>query len=93
MRKTLWMTGILCTLLSACASYTPIVDTSGRSGTFNEPKATEITNDTQHCKMLADHNSIFVENIIYWIGSPEAETKHTSIYRKCLVNRGHSILN
>ncbi len=32
-------------------------------------------------------------NIIYWIGSPEAETEHQSIYRKCLVNRGHSVLN
>jgi hypothetical protein len=25
--------------------------------------------------------------------SPQAETKYTSLYRKCLINRGHSVLN
>ena len=85
---------LLITLVSlvGCA-YDPVIDTAGRSGTFNEDKATEITNDLQHCKTIADSNSSFVSNIIYWIGSPEAETKHESIYRKCLNNRGHSVLD
>jgi len=43
--------------------------------------------------MIADSNSSFVSNIIYWIESPTAETKHESIYRKCLNNRGHSVLD
>ena len=78
--------------LTSC-SYKPVIDTAGRSGTFNENKASEITNDIQHCKMVADANSSFVSNIIYWIESPTAETKHEAIYRKCLNNRGHSVLD
>jgi len=90
MRKIL----LLITLVSlAGCAYNPVVDTAGRSGTFNEDKAKEITNDLQHCKMIADSNSSFVSNIIYWIESPTAETKHESIYRKCLNNRGHSVLD
>ena len=34
--------------LTSCASYKPIVDTAGRSGTYNEDKAKEISNDLQH---------------------------------------------
>ncbi len=83
---------ILAMFLAGCA-YNPVVDTAGRSGTFNEDKAKEITNDLQHCKVIADSNSSFVSNIIYWIESPTAETKHESIYRKCLNNRGHSVLD
>ena len=85
---------LLITLVSlvGCA-YDPVIDTAGRSGTFNEDKAKEITNDLQHCKMIADSNSSFVSNIIFWIESPTAETKHESIYRKCLNNRGHSVLD
>jgi len=86
---------LLITFFSALVSctYKPVVDTAGRSGTFSEDKAKEITNDLQHCKTIANSNSSFVSNIIYWIGSPEAETKHESIYRKCLNNRGHSVLD
>ena len=79
-------------LLTSCA-YKPIIDTAGKSGTFAEDKAKEITNDLQHCKMIADHNSSFIGSIIFWIESPTAETQHESIYKKCLVNRGHSVLN
>ena len=86
---------LLILIISALASctYKPVVDTAGRSGTFNEDKASEITNDLQHCKMIAKNNTSFVSNIIYWIESPTAETKHESIYRKCLNNRGHSVLD
>ena len=58
-----------------------------------EDKAREITNDLQHCKMIADHNSSFWGGIVFWIESPTADTQHESIYRKCLINRGHSVLN
>ena len=90
MKKTL----LLITLVSlvGCA-YDPVIDTAGRSGTFNENKASEITNDLQHCKAIADSNSSFVSNIVFWIESPTAETKHESIYKKCLKNRGHSVLD
>ena len=90
--KNILLLAILVAFLNGCA-YNPIVDTAGKSGTFNTDQAKEITNDLQHCKTIADNNTDFISNIIYWIGSVEAETEHQSIYRKCLVNRGHSILN
>jgi len=90
--KKIFLLAILVAFLNGCA-YNPIVDTAGKSGTFNTDQAKEITNDLQHCKTIADNNTDFIGNIIYWIGSVEAETEHQSIYRKCLVNRGHSVLN
>ena len=90
--KKILLLAILVAFLNGCA-YNPVIDTGGKSGTFNTDQAKEITNDIQHCKTIADNNTDFIGNIIYWIGSPEAETEHQSIYRKCLVNRGHSVLN
>ena len=92
MKKTILTLAISCTLLSACA-YKPLIDTSGRSGTFNTDQAREITNDTQHCKTLAKENTTFVGNIVYWSLSPTMDTKKESLIRKCLTNRGHSVLN
>ena len=80
-------------LLQGCSSYKPLIDTSGRSGTFNTDQAKEITNDTQHCKTLAKENTTFVGNILYWSVSPTMDTKYESITRKCLTKRGHSVLN
>ena len=92
MKKTILLCGLLATLLQAC-TYRPIIDTAGRSGTFNTDKAREITNDTQHCKTLAKENTTFVGNIVYWSLSPTMDTKKESLIRKCLTNRGHSVLN
>ena len=83
---------LIISVLTSC-SYKPIIDTAGRSGTFDKNKAHEITNDIQHCKKLAKNNTSFFSNIVYWIGSVEADTEYQSIYRKCLINRGHSVLN
>ena len=79
-------------LLQACV-YKPVVDTSGRSGTFDEPRAVELTNDLQHCEYIAKKNTNFFSNILHWSISPTMDTKYESLTRKCLVNRGHSILN
>ena len=92
MKKTILTLAISCTLLSACA-YKPIIDTAGKSGTFNTDQAKEITNDMQHCKTLAKENTTFVGNILYWSLSPTMDTKKESLTRKCLTNRGHSVLN
>ena len=59
MKKIILFTMVSLTLLQAC-SYKPIIDTAGRSGTFNEDKAKEITNDLQHCKYLAKENTNFI---------------------------------
>ena len=92
MKKTILTLGLLCTLLNACA-YKPIIDTAGKSGTFTTDQAKEITNDMQHCKTLAKNNTSFVGNIVYWSLSPTMDTKKESLTRKCLINRGHSVLN
>jgi hypothetical protein len=46
MRKVVLLIVLSMTLFQGCASYQPIVDTSGRSGTYNEDRAREITNDS-----------------------------------------------
>ena len=92
MKKTMLILGMVCTLLNACA-YKPIIDTAGRSGTFNTDQAKEITNDTQHCQTIAKNNTNMISNILYWSVSPTMDTKYESIMRKCLTLRGHAILN
>ena len=93
MRKKFWL--ILLMLFVTNCAYNPVVDTAGRSGTFNESKAVEITNDKQHCRSVAKENSNLISNFTYWLldDSALSDTKYTAIYRKCLANRGHSVLN
>jgi len=91
--KTILLIMLSLSLLQGCSSYKPLVDTSGRSGTFNTDQAKEITNDLQHCKTLAKENTNFVSNILYWSVSPTMDTKYESIMRKCVLSRGHSVLN
>ena len=79
--------------LTSCTSYKPLVDTAGRSGTFDEDKAKEISNDLQHCKQMAKDNTNITSNIRFWLMSPTAQTQYEDIYRKCMINRGHSVLN
>ena len=88
------MKKMLCLIIfvQACV-YKPVVDTAGRSGTFNKSQAVELTNDLQHCETIAKKNSNFVSNILYWSVSPTMDTKYEALTRKCLINRGHSILN
>jgi hypothetical protein len=78
--------------LTNCA-YKPLVDTSGRSGTFNKAKAEELTNDLQHCDKIGKDNSNFISNLTYWSFSKNMDTKYEALVRKCLSNRGHSVLN
>ena len=83
MKKTILLCGLLATLLQGCA-YKPIIDTAGRSGTFDSDRANLITDDQLHCKTLAKDNTNFVSNILYWSVSPTMDTKYESIVRKCL---------
>lgn len=92
MKKTILTCAIFVALLQGC-SYKPIIDTAGRSGTFDTDRASLITDDKLHCKTLAkEHTNIF-SNVSYWILSPNMDTKYEAIYRKCLTKRGHSVLN
>jgi hypothetical protein len=92
MKKTILTVAIFVCLLQGCA-YKPIIDTAGKSGTFNTDQAKEISNDLQHCKTMAKDNTSFVGNILYWSLSPTMDSKKESLTRKCLINRGHSVLN
>ena len=93
MKKTILLCGLLATLLQGC-SYKPIIDTAGKSSSnFDTNQAKEITNNIQHCDKIAKDNTNFVSNILYWSVNPTMDTKYESIVRKCLTQRGHSILN
>ena len=89
-------------LLTNCA-YNPKIDTAGRSGTFPEAKAVEITNDIQHCKQFADENTFRLYDNVNWawgqywhIGTlgiiPARESKYKQRVQKCLEGRGHSVV-
>ena len=91
--KTILLIMLSLSLLQGCA-YKPIIDTAGRSSaSFNESQAKEISNDLQHCKTIAEENTTFVGNIVYWTMSPTMDTKKESLTRKCLTLRGHAVLN
>jgi hypothetical protein len=92
MRKIIFTLSALL-FLASCTTYKPVIDTAGRSGTYNEDKAKEISNDLQHCKQLARENTNLLSNFSFWFMSPQAESRYTDIYRKCMANRGHSVLN
>ena len=42
--------------------------------------------------MLVKAHSNIVEDIVFWIFSPDGETKSTQMNKKCLTNRGHSVI-
>ena len=92
MKKKILLIAIFVCLLQGC-SYKPIIDTAGRSGTFDTDQAKEITNDKMHCEKLAKDNTNFISNITFWALNQNMDTKYESIMRKCLTLRGHAILN
>ena len=53
--------GLSIALLQGCAKYEPLVDTRGRSGTYNESRAEEITNDKLLCSQFAKKQ--YYENV------------------------------
>ena len=91
------------TLLQGCATYKPIVDTAGQSGTFNESQAKNITNDLMLCKKLAkDNTNSLVESgkVVYnvwwrastlWL-SDKAQNKYKAIVKNCLEGRNHKVV-
>ena len=96
--------GLLLILVTNCAKYTPIVDSVGRSGTFNEVKAERITDDIILCtslaeKMLSDSQEAqawIIDNILrpasLGVVSKAEDTKKNYI-RNCLKGRNHNVIN
>ena len=104
MKKTILITMLSMTLLQGCIKYKPIIDSNGRSGTFNEDKANQITNDIILCEQLAEQNTNqaiesykvvhnwYLRPSTLWL-MPKAEYTRKKLIRNCLINRGHSLLN
>ena len=92
-KKMVMLIGLSIALLQGCAKYEPLVDTRGRSGTYNESRAEEITNDKLLCSQFAKNNTTKMSNVTYWIFSPKMETRYQAYYKQCLTGRGHSVIN
>jgi len=91
------------TLLTNCSTHL-IVDTKGKSGTFNKSTAHELTDDRILCNQIVKDNVngafdntkfLYTKYIeIATLGLVKAkERKATKINRNCLKQRGHSVLN
>ena len=91
-KKKILLIAIFVCLLQGCAKYEPIVDTKGKSK-FETSNAVNISDDILHCQDLAKRNTTLISNISFWLLSPTAQTQYEDIYRKCMINRGHSVLN
>ena len=105
MRKMMIVIVASLTLLQGCArNYKVIVDSKGMTGAYSESRASEITDDIRNCKDLGKENtSAIIENgkIIYnvwwrastlWLAD-KLEYNYPKIYRNCMNNRGHSVVN
>jgi len=90
--------------LTSCSTYKPIIDTKGRAGTWNEARAVEITDDIQHCSMLADQHLSTSTEIQAWIIDNilrpaslgvvgKAEDTKKNYIKKCLAGRNHNVIN
>ena len=95
----------LCVMLmiTSCSYQNPVIDTAGRSGTFDESRADHITNDLHHCKMIAKQNT---NNLLEgfkvvhnWYVRPsllflpdEMEYTYEPMVNKCMTLRGHAVL-
>ena len=103
MKKTILTVGIFALLLQGC-SYKPIIDSKGRSGTFNNSTAENITNDIILCEQLAEDNTNqlfesykvvhnwYIRPQTLWL-MPKAEYTKKKLIRNCLKGRGHAIIN
>ena len=105
LKKTTMLSVLLLTIaLTNCTTYKPIVDTKGRSGTFDVSRAEELTDDLQSCEYQAKANTnlalevskktynILLRPKLLWL-SPKAENKYKQFTVNCLEGRGFSVLN
>jgi anti-sigma-K factor RskA len=95
---------ILILTISNCSTYKVVVDTAGRSGTFPDAKAENITNDTILCTKFAEDVLSDSQEFQAWIIDnvlrpaslgvvSKADDTRKNYIRKCMTNRGHSVLN
>jgi len=103
MKKEISLILILLSLTS-CYTYKPVVDTAGRSGTFPNAKAEQITDDTILCTKFAENTLSDSQEFQGWLIDnilrpaslgvvSKADDTRKNYIRKCMTNRGHSVLN
>ena len=90
---------ILIIVLTGC-SYKPVVDSRGLNG---KDVAHRYTDDLETCKSIAKENTndfveaykavynYYIRPATMWIPD-KMEFKYKSLVKKCLTNRGHSVL-
>ena len=102
MKKLILLSLILS--LTSCYTYKPVVDSSGRSGTFPQSQAELITNDTILCTKFAENTLSNIQEFQGWLIDnifrpaslgvvSKADDTRKNYIRKCMTNRGHSVLN
>ena len=102
MKKLILLSLILS--LTSCYTYKPVVDSSGRSGTFPQSQAELITNDTILCTKFAENTLSNSQEFQGWLIDnifrpaslgvvSKADDTRKNYIRKCMTNRGHSVLN
>ena len=95
---------IIILLLGNCSTYRPVVDSAGRSGTFPHAQAEQITNDTILCTKFAENTLSDSQEFQGWLIDnifrpaslgvvSKADDTRKNYIRKCMTNRGHSVLN
>jgi len=100
--KKIILSVLLSGLLINC-SYKPLIDSKGRSGSYPNDRASEITDDVQHCKALSaeaidgftdsfvwGYNNIF-RGLFFWL-PPEEKRTRENFTRNCLKGRGHNVI-
>ncbi len=101
--KKILLLAVFATLFQACVPKV-VIDTKGRSGTFDYSRAEDLTNDKIICQQLVKDNvnlvfdytrfafTKYVEiGTIGLIKSDELQSK--KIYRNCLKGRNHNVIN
>ena len=95
---------LLLITLTSCYTYKPVIDTAGRSGTFNEVRAEKITDDIILCTKFSydtlsdsqEFQAWIIDNILrpasLGVVSKAEDTKKNYI-KKCLVGRNHNVIN
>jgi len=102
MKKLILLSLILS--LTSCGTYKVVVDSAGRSGTFPNAKAEQITDDTILCTKFAENTLSDSQEFQAWIIDnvlrpaslgvvSKADDTRKNYIRKCMTNRGHSVLN
>ena len=103
MKKQIFL-GLIPLNLTSCYTYKPVVDSSGRSGTFPQSQAELITNDTIICTKFAENTLSNSQEFEGWLIDnffrplslgvvSKADDTRKNYIRKCMSNRGHSVLN